>query len=84
MSDRSGLMGVPVVQIGVVDMRVPHRLVAMPMGMRLRHRPGMLVLVMRLMHMAVLVLDRLMPMLMIMAFRQMQPKPDAHQNRRQR
>ena len=44
----------------------------------------MLVLVMRVMNMAVLVLDRLMPMLMIMAFRHMQPKPDAHENRRER
>ncbi len=73
-------MPVPVMQIRIVDMRVPHRLVPVPMRMGLGYLPLMLVLVVHVMHVAVLMLQRFVRMLMVMALGQMQPKSNPHQN----
>ena len=61
-------------QIGIVRVRVPHRFVPMPMGMRLTHRPVMAMLVMFVVNMAVIVFYGFMCVLMIMTLGQMQPK----------
>ncbi len=43
-------------QIRIMNMLVPHRSVSVPMGMRFRYWPLMLMLMMNVMHMAVFVL----------------------------
>lgn len=69
-------------QIRIMWMDVTHRLMAMPVRMRpavrglVRARMG--VLMMRVMHMAMLMFERLMRMLMDMVFAQMKPKAQAH------
>ena len=74
------LMPVPVVQIGIVRVLVAHRLVAVPMGMRLGIWPIMRVLMMVVVVVGVVVFQRLVHVIVIMPFRQMQPQPDGHQN----
>jgi hypothetical protein len=58
---------------------MPHRLMAMPMGMRFGHRPFMLVMMMLIVHMSMLVLKQAMLVLMVVAFGQVHPEPEAHQ-----
>jgi hypothetical protein len=69
-----------VMEVRIVWMLVAHGLVPMRMRMRLCHRPVMRMLVMRIMHVAVLVLNRLMNMLMVMAFGKVKPNTDRHED----
>ena len=66
-------MAVPMMQVGVVRMRVAQRRVAMPMRMRFADRPVMGVPVVGVVLMDVLVFERLVPMLMVVAFGEMHP-----------
>ena len=66
-------MAVPVMQVGVMRMGVAQRRVAVPMRMRLADRPVMRVPVMRIVPMAVLVFERLVRMLVLVAFGEMHP-----------
>ena len=75
-------MPVPVVQIGIVRVLVAHRLVAVPMGMWLGIWPIMGVLMMVVVMVGVVMFQRLMQVIVVMPFRQMQPQPDCHQNPR--
>jgi len=58
-------------QIGVVGMLMPHRLVLMPMRMRLGHRAVMVMLVMLVMHVPVFVRERFVRMFVLMPFGEM-------------
>ena len=60
-------------QVGVVRMRVAQRRVAMPMRMRFADRPVMGVPVVGVVLMHVLVFERLVAMLMVVAFGEMHP-----------
>ena len=62
-----------------MGMPVPERLVPVPVRMRLGDRPFMSVPMMLVMDMTVFVLDRLVRMVMLMAFDQMQPEAKSHQ-----
>ena len=73
---------VPVMQIGVMRVLVPHRLVLMPMRVRFGHRAGMVVLVVIVVDMAVFVRKRFVQMFVLMSFGEMWPKPQSHQQRR--
>ena len=66
-------MAVPVMQVGVMRMRVAQRRVAVPMRMRFADRPIMRVPVMRVVPMAVLVFERLVRMLVLVVFGEMHP-----------
>ena len=66
-------MAMPVMQVRVMRMRVAQRRVAVPMRMRFADRPVMRVPVMRVVSMAVLVFERLVRMLVLMAFGEMHP-----------
>ena len=63
----------PVVQVRVMDVRVPHRGVAMPVRVRLGHGAGMAVLMVRVMHMPVRVLQHRMRVFVHVAFGEVQP-----------
>jgi hypothetical protein len=65
-------------------MGVAQRLVSVPVRMRLRYWPIMGVLVMLVVRVAVFVFEFLVPMLMLMALRQVQPEAKAHQSARDR
>ena len=60
-------------QVGVMRMGVAQRRVAVPMRMRFADRPVMHVPVMRVVSMAVLVFERLVRMLVLVALGKMQP-----------
>ena len=60
-------------QVGVMRMGVAQRLMPVPMRMRLRHRSLMRVLMVPVVLMAVLVFDRLVLMLVLMALGQVHP-----------
>jgi hypothetical protein len=71
-------VAVPVMQVGVMRMGVMQRRMAVPMRMRLidrtvMHVPIVRVLVVLVMAMAVLVLERLVPMLVVVPFGEMHP-----------
>ena len=66
-------MAVPVMQVGVMRMGVAQWGVAVPMRMRFADRPVMRVPVMRVVSMAVLVFERLVRMLVLVAFAEMHP-----------
>ena len=70
-----------VMHIRIVRMRMCHRSMTMVMGVRLGSIPFeiMLVLMMRIMAMAMVVLQRFMRVLVRMAFADMQPYADRHQ-----
>ncbi len=74
-------MGMAVVEIGVMRVRVDQRLVAMPMCMRFAAVPleRMLVPVMRIVHVLVIVLHRLVRMLVLVPLGEMQPHAEPHQ-----
>ncbi len=61
-------MAVAVVQVGIMRVLVPQGLVAMQVGMRLGHRPVMLMLVMAVMNVTVIVLDFLMRVFVLVVF----------------
>jgi len=73
-------MEVPVMNIRIMGMAVPDRLVPMPMRVRFDHGLGVLVAMVLVMHMDVLVLESLVHMPVFMAFGKMQPKSQAHQS----
>ena len=64
-------MSVPMMQVWIVRMFVPHRLVAVPMGVWLCDFAFMGVIVMGIMNMAVFMLQFSMDMIMFVAFGQM-------------
>ena len=66
-------MTVPVMQVGVMRMGVAQRCVAVPMRMRFADGPVMRVPVVLVVSMAVLVFERLVRMLVLVAFGQMHP-----------
>jgi hypothetical protein len=70
------------VDVRIVRMPVPKRFMPVPVRMRLRHRSSVSVLMMRIVEMAVLVLDRLVRVFMRMPFGQMQPDAERHQQAR--
>ncbi len=66
-------------KIGIVRMPVPERLMPVPVRMRLACRGFVAVLMMVVVHMTVLVLDRLVRGVVLVAFGQMQPEAKSHQ-----
>jgi hypothetical protein len=66
-------VAVPVMKIRIVGMGVDHRLMPVPMRMRLCDRPIMLVLVMLIMGIAVLVFKCAVLVFMFMSFSKMHP-----------
>ena len=66
-------MAMPVMQVGVMRMGVAQRRVAVPMRMWFADRPVMRVPVMRVVSMVVLVFERFVRMLVLMAFGEMHP-----------
>ena len=66
-------MAVAVMEVGIVRVLVAQGLVAMPVRMRLADRPLMHVPMMLVMHMAVLMLHRVVHMVVLMPFGKMQP-----------
>lgn len=75
-------MGVPVVQVRIVRMFVPQGLMAVPMGMWFGDFAFMSMLVMLIVHVAVLMFQSEMGMLMLVAFGQMKPETNRHQGTR--
>ena len=77
-------MTVPMVQIGIVRMRMDQRFVRMLMGVRLRSIPGriMLVLVMFIVPVLVGMNEALMPVNMTMPLADVEPDTDRHHDRR--
>src|SRR4051794_22750645 len=72
---------VTVVQVGIVRMFMPQRLMAVPVGMRLRRAQSfMRVLMVLVMHMSVLMFQKLMLMFMLVPFRKVQPHTESHQH----
>ena len=71
--DRRSAVAMPVMQVGVMRMGVAQWRVAVPMRMRLADRPVMRVLVVRIVSMAVLVFERLVRMLVLVALGEMHP-----------
>ena len=71
-----------VMEIGVVRMPVPQRLMPVPVGLRLRHRAFVGVAMMVVVDMGMLVLDRLMRMVMGMLLGQMKPHAERHHEAR--
>ena len=69
----------PMMRIWIVNMSMPHRRVSMPVGVRLRDRSLVGMLVVLIVDVAMLMVQCLMSVLMVMAFGQMQPQADAHQ-----
>ena len=82
MRPRPGLVPVPVMQVGVMRMRVHQRIVPVAMGMRLAAVPVEVVrvTVMRVVQVLVLVLQHLVGMFMRVALREVQPYPEPHQD----
>ena len=72
-------MCVPVMQVGIMRVFVPHGLMAVPMGMRFDHFAFMIVSVMFIMHVPVLVFHFAVDMLMLMPFSQVKPCTEGHQ-----
>ena len=63
----------PVVQVGIMDMFVAHRLVAVPVRMRLGDGFVVTMAVMRVMDMRVLVIQRFVNVVVFVPFREVQP-----------
>ena len=72
-------MPVAVMQVGIVGVRMPQRLVPVPMGVRLRHGAFVGVLVVLVVHMAVLMFKNVVLMLVAVAFGEMQPEAQTHE-----
>ena len=73
-------MAMPVMQVRVVRMIVPHGQMPVGVGMRLGHRSVMGVLVMFIVIMRVIVLKKLMLMFVFVPLGQMEPEADAHES----
>ena len=61
------------VQVGVVNVPVPHRRVAMPVGVGLGHGTIVVVVVMPIVDVAMLVAHRLVRMFVVVPFREVEP-----------
>ena len=72
-------VAMPVVQVWIVGMAVSEKFVTMQVGMRFCYRPIVAVLMVFVMHVRVVVFERLVIVPMLMAFREMQIKPDGHE-----
>ena len=70
---------VAVMKVRIVRMPMPERHMPVPVRMRLGHPAFMGVLMMLVVDVAVLVLDRLVCVVMLMAFSEMQPEAKRHQ-----
>lgn len=70
------------VDVRVVRMPVPKRFMPVPVGMRLGDRPLVRMAMMVVVDMGMLVLDGLVRVVMGMAFGQMQPDAEGHQQAR--
>jgi hypothetical protein len=66
-------MAMPVMQVGVMRMRVAQRRVAVRMRMRFADRPIMRVPVVRVVAMAMFVFERLVRMFVLVAFGEVHP-----------
>ena len=71
---------VAMVDVGIVRMPVPKRLMPVPVRMRLRHRPFVGMAMMVVVDMGMLVLDRLMRVVMRVPLGQMKPDAERHQH----
>ena len=69
-----------VMEIGIVRVPVPKRLMPVPVRMRLGHRPFVSMAMMFVVDMAVLVLDRLVRVFVAVPFGQMKPDAERHQH----
>ena len=67
------------VDVRVMRMLVSQRFMPVPVRMRLGHRPLVHMAMMVVVDVAVLMLDRLMRVVVLMAFGQMQPEAKRHQ-----
>ena len=72
----------PMVQIRIMRVRMAQGGMTVPVRMRLGHRAIVEMLMMIVMRMAMLVAYRLVPVFVLVAFRQVQPDARAHENRR--
>ena len=70
----------PVMQIRIMRMLVPHGQMFVGVGMRPGHRSFIGVLVMFVVNMRVIVLKKLMLMLVFVSLGQMEPEADAHKS----
>ncbi len=77
-------MVVTVMEVRHVRVTMPHRLVTVPMRMRLSGRIGRTVLVSMvfIVTMAMVVFQGLMKMFVLVVLRQVEPHPDHHQQKR--
>ena len=73
-------MAVPVMQVGIMRVLVPHGLMAVHVAVRLRHGPLMLMLVMGIVHMTVVMLEFVVHMVMFVALGKMEPQSDRHED----
>ena len=71
-----------VMEIGIVRVPVPKRLMPVPVRMRLGHRPFVSMAMMFVVDMAVLVLERLVRVFVAVPFGQMKPDAERHQQAR--
>lgn len=72
-------MTMPMVQVRIMRMFMPHRFVPVPVGMRLGDRAVMAVGVMFVVDMGVVVLQCLVAMFVVVALCEMQPEAEGHQ-----
>ena len=81
---RSAAVTVPVVQVWIVRVLVPHRHVMMPMGVRLARRIGgtVGVLMMLVMDVAMLMVERLVHVHVLVPFGKVQIDAEAHEHGR--
>lgn len=77
-------MAVPMVQVGIMRVPMHKRSMLMPMGVWLARRivRRVRVVVMFIVDVPMLVLHHVVPMLMLMAFREVRPQADRHQTAR--
>jgi hypothetical protein len=66
-------VSVPVMQIRIMRVLVPHGFVLVPVGVRFGHWPIMVMLMVVIMHMGMVVLQSMVVVLMFMTLRKVQP-----------
>ena len=72
-------MTMPVMQVRVMRMLMPHRFVPVPVGVRLGDRAVVAVVVMFVVNMGVFVLERLVGVFVVVALGQVHPEAKGHQ-----
>lgn len=75
-------MPVAVVKIGVVRVTMPHRLMPVHVGMRLRDKPGVRMLVVLVVDMSVFVFEHVVLVFVIVPLGEVQVKTNGHQDTR--